>query len=86
MLNAEMLIYKNPKFHKDCQWMHAKIRYPDERYLPLKQRLTSEVKKTHIAYRITHWKFGILTTIKFGHDNKVYVADNQGALRGFALY
>ncbi|GAG63823.1 unnamed protein product [marine sediment metagenome] len=86
MLDVEMLVCKNPQFHKDCQWKHAGIRYPDERYLPLKQRLTSEVKKTHIAYRITHWKFGVLTTIKLGHDNKIFVVDNQQALKDFALY
>jgi len=86
MLNVEMLVCKNPKFHKDCQWMHAKIRYPDELYLPLKQRLTSEVKRTRVAYRIIHWKFGVLTTLKLGHDGKVFVDDNQQALRDFALY
>jgi len=86
MLFVEMLVCKNPKFHKDCQWVSAKIRYPDELYLPLKQRLTAEVKRTRVAYRITHWKFGVLTTLKLGHDGKVFVADNQQALRDFALY
>lgn len=86
MLLVEMLVCKNPKFHKDCQWASARIQYPDELYLPLKQRLTSEVKKTHTAYRITHWKFGVLTTIKLGHDGEVFIADNQQALRDFALF
>ncbi len=86
MLDVEMLSCLNPKFHKECQWVHAKIRYPDERYLLLKQRLIYEVKKTHTAYRIVHWKFGVLTTIKFGHDNKVFISENPEALRAFALY
>ncbi len=86
MLEVEQLICKNPKFHKDCKWVHAKIRYPDERYLLLKKVIMREVLKTHIAYRITHWKFGVLTTIKMGHDSEVYVQDNKEALRGFALF
>jgi len=86
LIEVEMLVCQNPRFHKDCTWVHAKIRYPDGRYLLLKQRLIYEVKKTHIAYRITHWKLGILTTIKWGHDKKVFIQDNEGALRAFAQF
>jgi len=86
LLDVEVLSCKNPKFHKDCQWVHAKIRYPNTRYLLLRDRLIREVKNTKTAYRITHWKFGVLVTIKFGHDGSLYVGEHEDALRQFALY
>ena len=86
MLDVERLDCLNKEFHKDCHWIHAKLRYPDGRYLLLRQQLIYEVKKTHVAYRITHWKFGVLVTIKFGHDGKVFVSEDQEALREFALF
>ncbi|MDD4877318.1 MAG: hypothetical protein PHQ86_09405 [Dehalococcoidales bacterium] len=85
MLDVEMLICLKPH-HKDCYWQHAKIRYPNERYLLLRDRLIREVKKTQTAYRITHWKFGVLVTIKFGHDNSLWIGEHEDALRQFALY
>ena len=85
MLDVHKLVCKNEKFHKDCQWVHAHIRYPETLYLPLKQRLIIEAKNTNTAYRIFHPKLGVLTTIKLGHDGKVFVSDNQLALRKFAL-
>jgi hypothetical protein len=88
MIEVEMLSCKNPRFHKDCEWVHAKLRYPNGQYLLLRNRLIYEVKKTGVAYRITHWKFGVLTTIKRGHDadKTLYVGDHEDALRAFALY
>lgn len=86
MLDVELLRCKNEKYHKDCDWVHAKMRYPDTLYLPLKGRLISEVSKTGTGYRIKHDRIGILTTIKLGHDGKVFIADRPEALRVFALY
>ena len=86
MLEIEKLICKNQLFHKDCHWIHAKLRYPDGQFLLVKQRLIYEVKKTHTAYRITHWKFGVLTTIKYGHDGQLFIQDNSVSLRAFALF
>lgn len=86
MLNVERLDCLNRKYHKDCVWVNAKIRYPDTRYLLLRDRLVQEVKKTKIAYRITHWKFGVLVTIKAGHDNSLYIGEHEDALKQFALY
>lgn len=85
MLDVEMLVCENPKYHKDCRWVHSKLRYPDERYLLVKHTLMKEAKRSHIAYRITHWKLGVLTTIKFGHDGKIFVSDNLDQLRKFAV-
>jgi len=86
MLDVELLDCANKKYHKDCKWVHAKIRYPNTRYLLLRDRLIREVKNTKTAYRITHWKFGVLVTIKAGHDNSLYVGEHEDALRQFALY
>jgi hypothetical protein len=86
MLDVERLACKNTRFHKDCEWVHAKMRYPDERYLLLKQRLMSEVKNTHIAYRIVHWKFGVLCTIKYGHDEHLFVQENNEVMHDFAVF
>ena len=44
------------------------------------------VKKAKIAYRISHHKLGLLTTIKLGHDGEIYIADNLATLRAFAIY
>jgi len=86
MLNVERLDCENPKYHKGCVWVRANIRYPDTRYLLLKQRLIYEVKRTEIAYRILHHKFGVLTTIKLGHKSGLFIQDNESALRAFALF
>ncbi len=88
MIRAEKLSCQNEQYHKNCIWVNVAIQYPDTRYLMLKNRLIAEVRKTHIAYRITHYKFGVLTTIKFGHgaNADVFVADNQEALRAFAVF
>ena len=86
MLNVEYLKCKNKKFHKDCQWVHAKLQYPNGQYLLLKDRIIREVKRTRTAYRITHWKFGVLVTVKMGHDGNIWVGEDKGALRRFALY
>ena len=88
MLRVQKLDCENPQYHKKCEWVNVPLTYPDTLYLQLKNRLVHEVKKTHTAYRITHWKFGVLTTIKFGHgaDREVWVGDNQEALKAFALF
>ncbi len=86
MLRVEKLNCLNTKFNKDCEWVNVPISYPDTRYLLLKQRLIYEVKNTKVAYRITHNKFGILCTLKWGHDKQLFIQDNQEALRAFALY
>jgi hypothetical protein len=86
MIEVEMLVCENKQFHKNCEWVHAKLRYPNGQYLLLKDRLIREVKKTKIGYRIIHWKFGVLTTIKMGHDDIIWVGDHEDALRQFALY
>jgi hypothetical protein len=46
--------------------------------------LSSEVRKTRIAYRITHWKYGVLVTIKAGHDGQLFEQQDNEALREFA--
>lgn len=86
MLDIETLQCRNEKFHKDCQWVHAKLRYPDGRYLMVKNTLMHEVQKTHIAYRIVHDRFGVLTTIKYGHDGNLFISDNNEALKRFAVF
>ncbi len=87
MLDIEMLICDNQKFHKYCRWVHAKLRYPDERYLMVKNTLMSEVKKSHVAYRIVHQRFGVLTTIKYGHDGKLFIQDAESdTMKAFALF
>lgn len=86
MLEVERLVCTKPNYHKDCRWVHAKIRYPDTRYLLLKQVIEREVQKTKIAYRIIHEKFGVLATIKMGHDNKLFIQEDLKALKEFALY
>ncbi len=86
MLFVEKLMCENPQYHKECEWVKVPIRYPDTRYLLLKKRLTTEVLKTKVAYRILHNKFGVLCTLKFGHDGFLYVGDNQAALQFFATY
>ncbi len=86
MLRVQRLDCDKPKFHKECEWVNVPITYPDTLYLQLKKRLIYEVKKTHTAYRITHWKFGVLTTLKWGHDEELYIGDVLEALKAFALF
>lgn len=86
MLNVERLDCEIPKFHKNCKWVKVPIQYPDTRYLLLKDRLTREVNNTNTAYRILHPKFGVLTTIKKGHDNLIFISENDDTLKRFALY
>jgi hypothetical protein len=52
----------------------------------LKERLAREVLRTHTAYRIIHKKFGVLTTLKMGHDNKIFIQDDNDALRKMLFY
>lgn len=85
MLKVEKLICTNPKFHKDCYWKQVPLTYPDTRYLLLKDRLIRETKLTNTAYRILHPQFGVLTTVKLGHDNFIYISDNDDSLKRFAL-
>jgi hypothetical protein len=86
MLSVQKLKCKDKWQHPPCKWVTAHYHYQDTQYLLLKQRLSHEVKKSKIAYRILHHKFGVLCTLKMGHDGELFVSDNLGALRMFALY
>ena len=85
MIRVEQLVCLNQKFHKNCYWKQTTMTYPDANFLILKDRLIREVKKTNIAYRIVHHKFGVLTTVKLGHDNSIFIQDFEDAQRRFAL-
>ncbi len=85
MLKVEKLVAKDKWAHKG-HWVTAPYSYQDTQYLLLKQRLIHEVKKTKIAYRISHPKFGVLITLKWGHDGKLFEQPQLEALRAFALY
>ncbi len=80
MLRVEMLSCTNQKFHKNCTWVSAGLTYPDNLYNMLKQRIMREVSQSHTAYRINHHIFGVFTTVKWGHDNKLFVSDNEESL------
>ena len=85
MLKVERLECENTKFHKNCRWINVAVTYPDANFLMLKDRLIREVRKTNIAYRILHHRFGVLTTIKMGHDDNIYIQENEDAQKRFAL-
>lgn len=85
MLRVEMLSCLDKKFHHKCEWVNARINYPDTQYILLKERLVKEVKNTKTAYRITHTRFGLLCTIKSGHDGSLYIGEHEDALQRFAI-
>lgn len=85
MLKIERLICANQKFHKDCNWVNVRVSYPDTQYLTLKDEIIRRVKRTNVAYRILHTKFGILATVKLGHDNYIFISEHEDALKRFAL-
>lgn len=85
MLKIERLECENQQFHKNCEWVNVRVAYPDTQYLLLRDRLIREVKRTNIAYRILHNRFGILATLKLGHDGILWVGEHEDALRRFAL-
>ena len=80
MLKVERLVCENAAFHKNCEWKALRVHYGDRQLWTLTTRLKREALKTHTAYRIVHYKFGVITTIKLGHDGRLFVMSNDSAI------
>jgi hypothetical protein len=80
MLRIEKLVCKNAKFHKDCVWRRTTLKASDEDYPVLKRKIQHEIRVTKTAYRIVHDRLGIVTTLKWGHDNRAFIQEDRRKL------
>ena len=57
-------------------WEALPVSYPNARFKLLKNRLAKETTETHVAHRILLNNMYVLTTVKWGHDQKIFIQDN----------